>query len=116
MIMKKRIFKAFAIPASCMTVCLLLSSCYTTSYYHGRAVPGEAYVKVNSVKNHSLILGLVPVGKNRLKSEEYVNGHDSYVVKHRITFADGLLYCVTGGLYTPSTTTFYLPVDSVPSK
>ena len=114
--MIKRIFRPTVMAAACLLSCLSLTSCYTTSYYHGRAVPGEAYVKVNSVKNHSLIIGLVPVGKNRLKPQEYVNGHQSYVVKHRVTFADGLLYCVTGGIYTPSTTTFYLPADSVYRK
>ena len=105
-----RKMKATLLAAVC---CLMMTSCYTASVYHGKAVPGEAYVKVNSVKNHHLIVGLVPVGKTKLKAEDYMKERESYVVKHQLTFLDGFLGCITGGLYTPSTTTFYVPLDSV---
>lgn len=96
----------------------LLTSCYTTSYYVGDVTKESPMVKVQTVKNHSVILGLVPVANNDLKNETYVSNRKNYKVEHSISVVDVILRWITFGIYTPSTTNYYLPVniDDVKTK
>lgn len=95
------------IAATCFT------SCYSTRLTYGNVKPKEPMVQVNKVWNHHLIYGLVPVGNNKLKSEEYVNDAPNYMVKTNINFLNWLVTGVTGGIYTPSQTKFYIPLRDV---
>lgn len=69
-------------------------------------------VKVNSVKNHYLIYGLVPISNDKLQDSQYVGKAKNYQVKKQLSFIDGLLNVLTWGIYTPSTTTYYLPLQT----
>lgn len=99
----------------CLAVSLLLSSCYTAKIAHGSLTTDAPVVKVNSKKNHALIEGLIPLG-NGWDAKKYVGDRTDYVTKSQITFVDGFLRLITAGLYTPSTTTFYVPISEVTKK
>ena len=99
----------------CFAGVLLMSSCYTAKIAHGSLTSDSPVVKVNSKKNHALIEGLVPLGGG-LNAKTYVGDKSDYVTTSQITFVDGLLRLITLGIYTPSTTTFYLPINDVTKK
>lgn len=94
---------------------LLMSSCYTAKIAHGTLTTDSPVVKVNSKKNHALIEGLLPLG-NGYEAKKYIGERTDYVTKSQITFVDGFLRLLTFGLYTPSTTTFYVPLSEVTKK
>lgn len=68
-------------------------------------------VKVNTVHNAHFIGGLI--GSPTVRGKDYVDGAKDYKVKHSITFVDYLLSGITLGIYTPSTTKFYVPINKV---
>jgi hypothetical protein len=84
------------------SVCLvmMLSSCYSLTYNVGQGA--QAGVSV-SAKNHYLISGLVDVGTSN--PTMMAGGAKDYTVNIQHSFIDGLLAGLTGGLYTPTTTT-----------
>lgn len=100
---------------SCLAVILLMSSCYTAKIAHGSLTLDAPVIKVNSKKNHALIEGLIPLG-NGLDAKKYVGERKDYLTKSQITFIDGFLRFLTAGIYTPSTTTFYVPLSDVTKK
>ncbi|WP_374163660.1 Bor family protein [Arcticibacter sp. MXS-1] len=69
----------------------------------------EPAVKVNSVKNHNLIFGLVPLTTG-YDAKKYVGDKTDYITQYQHTFVDGLLEAITFGIYNPTTTTFYVPL------
>lgn len=93
-----------------LAACIMMSSCYTTKIANGNLTPDSPVVKVNSVKNHFLIYGLVPL-KNGYQAKKYVGEKENYVIQTQHTFVDGLLNVITFGIYNPTTTTFYLPIN-----
>jgi len=50
------------------------------------------------------------------EAKKYVGDRSDYVTKSQITFVDGLLRVITLGIYTPSTTNFYVPLSDVTTK
>ena len=86
------IFSAFLV--------MMLSSCYSLTYNVGQGA--QAGVSV-SEKNHFLIGGLVAVGTSN--PTMMAGGAKDYTVNIQHSFIDGLLSGLTGGLYTPTTTT-----------
>ena len=67
-------------------------------------------VKVQTVHNSHFIGGLI--GDSKMRAKDLVEGESDYMVKHQITFLDYVLSGVTFGIYTPSTTTYYVPFKS----
>ena len=57
--------------------------------------------------------GLIPVGNTKMEAKEYVGDAENYVIKNSWTFLDGFLNILTWGIYTPTTTTFYVPVNEM---
>lgn len=99
----------------CMTCAVLtLESCYTSTVCVGNMKPETPSVKVNTKHNAHFIGGLIGEGKAR--SKDYVEGAKDYKVTHQITFIDGLLSYLTLGIYTPSTTKFYVPIKDIKSS
>ncbi|MFI3240095.1 MAG: Bor protein [Bacteroidales bacterium] len=88
-----------------------LTSCFSTKLYVGDIEKKDPVVKVYSEWNHHLIGGLVPVGNNEMKTSDYVKDAPDYMVKTNRTFLDFLISGVTCGIYTPSHTTYYLPMN-----
>ena len=91
-----------------MAVCssLFLSSCYCDKMAVGNIGHDEPLVHVASERNHHFIGGLVV---KHDKVEDHLPGVKDYVVERKITFWDGFVTCITCGIYTPSTTKFYVP-------
>ncbi len=79
---------------------LLVTSCYTHTYSVGKGA--QTGIEVTE-KNHYLILGLVPLSTSN--PSEMAGGAQNYTVTHEHTFVDGLINAITGGIYTPTTTT-----------
>ena len=102
--MKKVLFVA--------ATCLLLTSCYSSKVTHGNVSKNAPAVKINSKKNHFLFWGLVPLSSSQ-KAEDYVEDMPNYVVQTSWTFVDGLLGTITYGIYTPTTTTYYVPLSDL---
>jgi hypothetical protein len=83
-----------------ISVAFLMTSCYSLSYSVGKgAQTGEKI----SGKNHYLINGLVPLGTT--PPVQLATDAKDYDVNVKMTFIDLLLGCVTGCIYTPTTTT-----------
>lgn len=89
-----------------------LTSCYSTTTCVGTLDTNTPMVKVNSVKNHHLIYGLVPLSNTKIQDSKYVGKATNYQVKKQQSFIDGLLNFLTWGIYTPTTTTYYLPLQT----
>ena len=87
-----------------------LTSCYNTRVLVGNVKPKEPVVEVNKEWNHRLICGLVPLDNATMDASEYVNGAENYIVKTNHSFLNMLVGCITGGIYTPTQTTYYLPL------
>ena len=49
------------------------------------------------------------VGTNHQKVKSYVPGVENYVIENKQTFWDGFVSGITFGIYTPTTTKFYVP-------
>ena len=85
---------------------LLLSSCYCDKLTVGNVSHDEPLVHVASERNHHFIGGLVV---KHDKVEDHLPGVKDYVVERKMTFWDGVATCITCGIYSPSTTKFYVP-------
>ena len=90
-----------------------MSSCYSVTTCVGTIKADAPAVKVNSVKNHHFLYGLIGVGNTNIEDSKYIGDHKNYKVKKSTSFVDGLLETLTFGIYTPTTTTYYLPTDQV---
>ena len=89
---------------------LVLASCYNTRIIVGDVKPKEPLVQVNSEWNHHLIFGLVPLDNATMVAADYVNNRPNYVIKTNQSFLNGLVGILTMGIYTPTTTTYYIPL------
>ena len=96
----------------CMTCAvLMLESCYSSTVCVGNMKPETPAVKVSTKHNSHFIGGLIGEGKARAK--DYVEGAKDFKVKHQLTFLDYVISYVTMGIYTPSTTKFYVPIRDI---
>lgn len=98
----------------CLSAAVMLTSCYSSTVCVGNMKKTDPAVKVNTVHNAHFIGGLI--GSPTIKGKNYVDGAKDYKVKHRLTFTDYLIGGITLGIYTPSTTTFYLPLNKAKKK
>ena len=81
-------------------ISVLMTSCYTLTYSVGEGSKTGVEVKE---KNHYLIFGLAPVKTS--DQTKMAGDAKDYTVTIKHTFVDGLLNAITGGIYTPTTTT-----------
>ena len=96
----------------CMTCAvMMLESCYSSTVCVGNMRPETPSIKVNTKHNSHFINGLI--GEGNARAKDYVEGAKDYKVTHQITFVDGLLSFITFGIYTPSTTKFYVPIKDI---
>ena len=103
--------KKIVLGACMICAALMLESCYSSTVCVGNMKPETPAVKVNTKHNAHFIGGLIGGGKARAKN--YVEGAKDYKVTHQLTFLDCVLSGVTFGIYTPSTTKFYVPIKSI---
>lgn len=93
-------------------IAVSLSSCYTTKVTVGNVSPHQPMTKINSEWNHHIIAGLIPVGKNKMRADNYVGDRTRYMIKTNQSFLNLLVGFLTGGIYTPTTTSYYAPLDA----
>lgn len=98
--------KTFAGLAMC---CAMLSSCYCDKIAVGNVNTDEDLVHVRSVRNFHLIGGSVVTHE---KASDYIGDIKDYVIETKRTFGDLLLSGITFGIYSPTTTKFYVPASN----
>ena len=100
--------KVINLSLMCLFGVFLLSSCYSSKVIVGDIDRNTRVEKVQSKKNHIFFYGLIPAGSISY-AEDYVDIDMPFVAKTRMTFVDGLLGTLTLSIYTPTTTTYYIP-------
>ncbi len=95
-------------PVAC--VALMMTSCYSSTVCVGNMSKTEPAKCVNVVHNPHFLYGLA--GKKEVKAKTYVGNRKDYKIKRHQSFVDGLLSSITFGIYTPTTTKFYVPLKS----
>ena len=103
---RKTIMKKMMIAALVASSSLLVSSCYCDKMAVGNISNDEPLVHVKSERNYHFIGGLVV---KHDKVTNHLPGVNDYVVERKITFWDAFVSGITFGIYTPSTTKFYVP-------
>ena len=94
-----------------------LTSCYNTRIVVGTVERNEPLIEVSREWNHHLIYGLVPLNNATMKAQEYVGNHRNYVIRNYWSFLNGLVGSLTCGIYTPTSTVYYVPLkDVVPAQ
>ncbi|MCH5177961.1 MAG: hypothetical protein J1F25_08040 [Prevotellaceae bacterium] len=101
--------KQISLIAFAAVVCMVLSSCYSSSVYVGDLKKNDEVVRVKTIHNNFFLDGLF--GRKQIKATDYTLGQDSYKVKTYQSFVDGVLQWVTFHIYTPRTTEIYLPAN-----
>tara|TARA_R110000787_G_scaffold28923_2_gene78705 strand:+ start:5706 stop:6002 length:297 start_codon:yes stop_codon:yes gene_type:complete len=79
---------------------ILFTSCYSYTSVVGNGAQGDSQT---TERNDYLIFGLAEVGVS--DSKKMAEGAENYTVNTRQTFVNGLLFAITFGIYTPTTTT-----------
>lgn len=97
-------------------VIVSLSSCYNTRIFVGNVTPKDPVVEVNKQWNSHFLAGLIPAKNAKMNPSNYVDTISNYVVKTHTTFLNGLVATVTFGIYTPTQTTYYVPLKSIQKK
>lgn len=92
------------------TLSLLLSSCYSSQLYVGGMEVDEPKRVLNSKTNNHFLFGLISPASNKKDIKQYVGDRQKYAIKTTILFK-WFLEVITCGIYTPSKTTFYVPIN-----
>ncbi|MDD2298267.1 MAG: Bor family protein [Fermentimonas sp.] len=96
--MKKKLIQLSAV----LFVSLLMTSCYSYTTVVGDGSQGNQQI---SKWNHYLIGGLAPIDVS--DPAILAGGVQDYTVKTEMSFVNGLVSALTGGIYAPTTTTIY---------
>lgn len=99
-----------------LAITLSLTSCYNTRVCVGNVQKNDAVVQVNSHRNDIFLFGLIPTENAKTEAPKYVDKQSNYMVRTNQTFVDGLLSVITFGIYTPTTTTYYVPLQNIQKK
>ena len=91
----------------CVVAGLLLTSCYSSTVSVGELKPNDPVVCVATTHEAHFLGGLI--GSPKREAKNYVGTNENYRFKQYVSFADGLLNSVTFGIYSPTTTKYYLP-------
>ncbi len=83
----------------------VLSSCYCDKIYVGDVNENDEVVHVASVRNTHFIEGAI-VKKHNVK--DYIGDTKDYVIANKHTFGDLFISGLTFGIYTPTTTKYYV--------
>ena len=108
----KKILKKLAI---LLVFPLFMTSCYTSRVYHGTVTAKTPQVEVASKGNPILLWGLLPLDGANQEAKNNIGERQNYTTKTQWTFVDGFLNVITFGIYSPTTTKYYVPLDEVSS-
>ena len=101
--------KKIMVVLSFASMALMMQSCYNSAVCVGEMKKGDPAICVNTIHNHHFIYGLV--GHHDIEGQSFVAGKSDYKVKNYRSFTDLLISGITSGIYTPTTTKIYLPVE-----
>lgn len=101
------LMKKIYLAMGCVAFLMLLSSCYSSTVSMGDMKPTDPAVHVATAHEAHFIAGLV--GSTKRDAKNYVGDNKDYRIKQYQSFVDGLLGTITVGIYTPTTTKFFLP-------
>ena len=87
----------------------VLSSCFCDKIFVGNVKPHDELVHIASSHNGHVIGGAI-VMKNNVK--QYVGETEDYVIANKHTFGDLVVSTFTAGIYTPTTTKYYVKKDN----
>lgn len=87
-------------------IALSFSSCYCDKIIIGSVDQGEELVHVASERNVHVLYGAIVTHE---KAKNYVPEVENYVIATKHTFGDLFVSWLTGGIYTPTTTKYYVP-------
>jgi hypothetical protein len=105
--------KRLLIPAIILVLALTTTSCYTSRVYHGNVTSKTPTVEVASKANPILLWGLLPLNGASQEAPDNIGDRVNYTTKTQWTFVDGLLNLLTMGIYSPTTTKYYVPLNEV---
>lgn len=87
-------------------VALSFSSCYCNKITIGSVDQDEELVHVASERNVHFLMGAIVTHE---KAKSYVPDVENYVIATKRTFGDLFAEWITFGIYTPTTTKYYVP-------
>ena len=90
-----------------LAMSLLLTSCYSTTVSVGDMKPTDPSVECNKAHNGHFIGGLVNATK--VEDDVYVGNNKNYLMKTYNSVGDVVVSVISAGLFSPSTTKFYIP-------
>lgn len=102
--------KLSTLASGCLCAVLLFESCYSTTVNVGNIDPDEPLVEVNTAHNGHFIGGLVNATK--VEDDVYVGDSKDYAMKTYVSVGNAVVSVLSAGLFTPTTTKFYLPYGS----
>jgi hypothetical protein len=92
----------------CTVLVLGLSACYSQKIVVGNGAPtrsaAEAPANEESTKAWFFLFGLIP-GQGPIDADKIAKGASNYTVVYELSFIDGLISGITGGLVSPRTVT-----------
>jgi predicted small secreted protein len=97
---KEMIKKSMKMMSVVFAASMLLTSCYSYTSVVGTGAQGN---NETTNWNHYVLYGLAPVAVS--DSKEMTGGAENYTVYTRQSFVNGFISAITGGIYTPTTTT-----------
>lgn len=87
-------------------IALSFSSCYCDKITVGSVGQGEELVHVASERNVHFFMGAIV---SHEKAKSFVPDVENYVIATKQTFGDLFAQWITCGIYTPTTTKYYVP-------
>ncbi len=96
-----------------IAISILSTSCYNTKIYVGEVGKKEAVIEVQKEWNHHFLYGLIPAKNAKMATKDFLPDEKNYVVKTNQGFVNMLVGFLTFGIYTPTQTTYYVPVKSL---
>ena len=84
----------------------LFTSCYCDKYVVGHIEHDEPLTHVASAHNSHFFFGALVTHD---KVSKYISDTPNYVIENKQTFGDLVVSGLTLGIYTPTTTKFYVP-------
>ena len=97
---KKMIKKSMKMMTIILASSILLTSCYSYTSVVGNGAQGKTEI---NERNDYLFFGLADIKVS--DSKKMAEGEENYTVTVKQTFVNGLLFALTFGIYTPTTTT-----------
>lgn len=92
-------------------IAFVATSCYRNSVYVGDMQVDEPKIEVITLWNDQYFWGSFGGGVDH-KTKDFAEKYPNFMVETKIGALNYLVSFVTFGIYTPTTTTYYIPVNN----